>query len=191
MKKIILGVLAVAIFMATSVQAENHPARVRLLIHGHKQVAEGIDLRAYFIPSGNLVNGLAPLGYVGLSYQVNAWLNLEPTIGYDYTANEMIYSLRLEMDKGNFYTWADYEYIGGVDCSYWFVQTEYKVKPWLHVGLEEESWGSFAHSEDFSHGGGPNILFRSEHFGLDLAWHYREIENQSGTEFFTRVHLFF
>lgn len=191
MKKMILAVMAVVMIMATSVRAETHPARVRLLVHGHKQVSEVIDLRTHFIPAGNLVDGLAPLGYFGLAYQVNDWLNLEPAIGYDYTANETIYSLRLEAGQDKFYTWADYEYTAGVDVSYWFVQAQYKAKPWLHVGLEEESWGRFAQSEDFSHGGGPNILFRGKYWGLDLAWHYREIEDQPGTEFFTRVHLFF
>ena len=190
MKKVILAAIAV-VLIAITVKAETHPARLRMLIHSHKPLVEGIDLRAHFIPAGNLVNGIAPLGYLGLGYQVNDWLNIEPVIGYDYTANEMIYSLRLEAGQDNFYAWADYEYTAGVDVSYWFVQTQYKVNPWLHVGLEEESWGRFAQSEDFSHGGGPNILFRGEHWGLDLAWHYREINDQPGTEFFTRVHLFF
>ncbi|MBD3359458.1 MAG: hypothetical protein GF365_02010 [Candidatus Buchananbacteria bacterium] len=191
MKKMILAVMAVVMIMATSAKAETRPARLRLLVHGHINVQEGIDLRAHFIPAGNLVNDIAPLGYLGLGYQVNDWLNLEPAIGYDYTANEMIYSLRLEAGQDKFYTWADYEYTAGVDASYWFVQAQYKVKPWLHVGFEEESWGRFARSEDFSHGGGPNILFRSNHWGVDLAWHYRNFEDQPGTEFFTRVHLFF
>jgi hypothetical protein len=190
MKKMILAVIVV-VFIATSVKAETHPARLRVLIHGHKQVEEGIDLRAHFIPAGNLVNGIAPLGYLGLGYQVNDWLNIEPVIGYDYTVNEMIYSVRMEAGQDNFYTWVDYEYTVGVDVSYWFIQAQYKVKPWLHVGIEEESWGRFAVSDELNHGGGPNILFRWEHFGMDLAWHYREIDNKSGTEFFTRVHWFF
>ncbi len=62
---------------------------------------------------------------------------------------------------------------------------------WLHVGLEEESWGNYKRGK-YSHGAGPNLIFNFGMSGIDLAVHRRwyDADSTFGTEFFARFHIF-
>lgn len=185
-------ILTLFVFIFTnSAYAEMHPSRVRMLVHGAKEINKVFDLKADFIPSGNLLaTPLYPITYFGTDIKLVRWLTLQLTIGYLFGNDEFIISPRLGFKTHNFYIWAMFDIRPQTKGSYWFAQAEYCLCKWLHFGFEEESWGDFDEWKNFSHGGGPNILFRWGIFGLDMAVHGRKMGGNFGPEFFARVHLF-
>jgi len=191
MSKVKLAVLAVfLVFFPTHLLA--HPSRVRLLIHGNVPLTENVGLSGHFIPAPNLLGEVAPITFLEVNWKLASWLTISPTVGWAFKPDEVIASLRLSPKYKNFWGWVDMEIRPQSLAGYWFVQAQYQCLPWLHVGLEEESWGNFEEWDKFSHGGGPNVLLRfGQHFGIDLALHARDVpENGVGAEFFLRAHLF-
>jgi hypothetical protein len=197
MKKVVIMVIAFLLLGMASYAAEL-PARSRLTINGQTAISETpkIDLRMHFIPAGNLSAGvLAPLGFVGLGFKPFKWLDLEPALGYYFPSNEEIINLRISPSWQKFYALTDFRWRPDSDAAYWFGQVEYKALKWLQIGLEEESWGNFD-VDNITHGYGPNILFRDDKWGLDLAWHQRTykktltVPETSGIEFFVRFHIY-
>jgi len=168
-----------------------HPSRVRLLIHGKVSLTESVGLSGHFIPAPNLLGEVAPLTFLELNWTPVSWLTISPTVGWAFKPDEVIVSLRLNPKYKKLWGWIDMEVRPQSLAGYWFAQVEYQCLDWLHVGVEEESWGNFEEWEGFSHGGGPNILLRFGRFGIDLTVHARDIsENGLGAEFFLRAHLF-
>ncbi|MFA6130917.1 MAG: hypothetical protein WC730_01490 [Patescibacteria group bacterium] len=166
-----------------------HPSRVRLLIHGGYNVGETTRVQFHFIPAGNLLGELAPLGYLGLSVKPAPWLGVEPVVGWAWGPDEPIASIRLAPDFGPVYGWFDGEIRFPSYGGYWFGQMEYRVSKWLHTGIEGEGWGDFDDG-GWSQGGGVNVLGRFEKTGLDLAIHVRDIDSKVKPEFVLRFHLF-
>ncbi|MDD5438453.1 MAG: hypothetical protein PHC70_04910 [Patescibacteria group bacterium] len=193
MKKMMLAVIAFLIFYSGLVRAELRPSRARLLLHAGHELNETFKLQSDFIPSGNLMakGQLCPMGYFILGIQPTKWLNIAPAVGYNFGKDEMIVDTRLQLDVGPTYFW------GLIDAqpkswdAYWFAQLDYKIAKWFHVGLEEESWGNYKKGV-YSHGAGPNMLFRFGQGGIDLTVHRRwyDADRVFGTEFFGRFHVF-
>jgi len=170
-------------------------ARVRLLLHGGKELAENFKLMGHFIPSGNLVGELAPLMYIGGKFSLPSGWSIEPAIGYYFGAgeNSPIAAFRIEYDGEYLYSWSDVEYNPLPDHGlYWFSQLEYKALDWLQIGIEGEGWGSATDADVRSDGGGVNVLFVFKMIQVDLAVHYRSLmgTTDSGFEFVSRFHAF-
>ncbi|MFA6027368.1 MAG: hypothetical protein WC752_00365 [Patescibacteria group bacterium] len=183
-------VMIAALSLSTSAMAQDFdPTRVRLLIHGSLEVKENVELRAHFIPAGNLLGEVAPILYLGVNFKPVEWLGFEPVVGWTFVTDEPIVSLRASPDFGLIYGWADIELnlpgLGG----YWFVQADVRLLKWLHMGLEGEGWGSY-YTDFFSNGGGPNLLLRYGKVGVDLAIHAREVNDSVGPGFVIRFHTF-
>lgn len=194
MKKLWL-MIALLIFFCSTLMLENfaqaHPSRVRSFVHGTKGFNGFLDLKADFIPSGNLLSTpLSPIGYLIADIKTFRWLTLQPAVGYLFNGDEAILSPRFGFNAHDFYIWALIEIRPQSMGSYWFAQAEYKLTGWLELGLEEESWGDFDEFSKFSHGGGPNILLKFGMLRVDLTVHGREMEENFGPEFFARFHLF-
>lgn len=169
-----------------------HPSRVRLLMHGSYQFDDRLGISGHFIPAGNLIGELAPLAYMTVDWTPTPYLTISPCLGWSFKPDEAITSLRLTPKYKDFYGWIDFEVRPQSWSFYWFAQAEWKATPWLHLGIEEESWGGFEQFAQASHGGGPNVLFRfGQNVGIDLALHSRWIGEDVKPEFFFRFHLFF
>jgi len=193
MRKSFWAVFALLMLVSVSASAELRPARARLLLHGSHELNETYALQGDFIPSGNLLakGQLCPVGYMILAIQPLKWLNVAPAVGFNFGSNELIMDTRLELDVGPTYFWGLVDANPASWDAYWFAQLDYKLAKWFHVGLEEESWGNYKKGK-YSHGAGPNMLFRLGTAGIDLAMHrrYYDVEDVFGTEFFARFHIF-
>jgi hypothetical protein len=198
MKKFLLVVIMIALLVpGISMALEEHDGRIKLLIHGNYLLNEesGTSLTGHLLPSANLAKeDLIPVGYVGMNFNLTKRLSLEPTVGYNFYSNKAIFSPRVCYSYNKAYFWGMVELLEG-NGGYTFAQVEYMLTDYMHVGLEEESWGEWDDWDNFSHGGGPNVLFRMGSFGVDVAMHFREMPDEQGndemgTEFLMRVHLF-
>ena len=168
-----------------------HPSRIRLLIHGRQELKQGrTALQYHFIPSADFSAGIFPRAYMGFEVKVFDELTLEPTLGYNFSADEPIASLRITPKLGRFWSWTDLEYQRPSGCGYWFSQVEMKARDWFHTGFEGEGWGVVGDGGSWSHGAGPDILFRFGKVGADLALHARYLNGRTAPEFFLRTHLF-
>ncbi len=184
---------ASALLFASVAQAEDtfHPSRARLLFHGAQNIDNVAQLRAHFIPSGNLMNGLSPLVFLGAGMKPADWIDIEPALGWTFGNNEPILSLRLCPAFGKFYVWADAEINLPSKNGYWFAQADYKILDWLHAGIESEGFGgNYEDGSSWSHGGGPNVLLRLGKMGVDTALHIRDLDHSVRPEFLMRFHVF-
>jgi hypothetical protein len=191
-----LLIIAILLTIPYSAKAETfHPSRVRLLVHGSYQLNEVLQLQAHLIPAGNLLAGLAPISYLGVNYKPTNWLAIELDTGWNFKADEILFSVKPCLEYKKFWLWAEVDAQFPSYSGYWFVQVQYKITGWLHAGIEGEGWGNFSDSATWSHGGGPNLLFRlGKHVGVDLTIHARDLPNDDigvRPEFFLRTHLFF
>ncbi|MDD5726729.1 MAG: hypothetical protein PHC53_05010 [Patescibacteria group bacterium] len=193
MRKSFWAVLALLMLISVSAKAELKPARARLLLHGSHEINDTYSLKGDFIPSGNLLakGQLCPMGYMILGIQPLKWLNVAPSLGFNFGSNELILDTRLQLDVGPTYFWGLVDAQPASWDAYWFAQLDIKAMKWFHVGLEEESWGNYKHGK-YSHGAGPNMLFRFGTAGIDLAMHrrYYDADGAFGTEFLARFHVF-
>ena len=168
-----------------------HPSRARLLIHGRQELKQGrTALQYHFIPAPNLSAGISPLAYTGFEVKPVRWLALEPALGYNFSAEEPVFSLRVTPKIGRFWSWTDLEYRRPSGCGYWFSQAEIKVRDWFHTGIEGEGWGVIGDSGSWTYGAGPDILLRFGKLGADIALHARYLDGRTAPEFFLRTHLF-
>lgn len=183
----------VAILFSGKAEANTfHPSRVRLLAHGSYQFDDALGISGHFIPAGNLMGELAPLAYMTIDWTPTPYLTISPCLGWSFKPDEVITSLRLTPKYKDFYGWVDFEVRPRSWSFYWFAQAEWKAATWLHLGVEEESWGGFEEFSQASHGGGPNVLFRfGKVVGMDFTMHARQLDNVVRPEFFLRFHLFF
>ncbi|PIR03438.1 MAG: hypothetical protein COV60_00305 [Candidatus Magasanikbacteria bacterium CG11_big_fil_rev_8_21_14_0_20_43_7] len=160
-------------------------------------VEDTVDVRAHFIPGGNLMNGLSPYLYLGAAWKPAKWLDLELDLGVDFTNAEPLISLKPSIKVDDFWAWAELDVQFPSYSGYWFVQLQYKLHDVVHIGVEGEGWGNWAKPTSWSNGAGPNVLLRfAQYFGVDLALHLREGSADGGGRTwgfdpFVRVHLFF
>ncbi|MFA6547962.1 MAG: hypothetical protein WCT11_03425 [Candidatus Magasanikbacteria bacterium] len=194
LKRFIVATLAMIVgFSTTTAGADTFSAsRVRMLIHGSNQFSEQLGASVHFIPAGNLLGEVAPLIYGSFDWTPIPELTISPTVGWTFKPDEMVVSLRLAPKIGKFWGWVDLEERPTSRAFYWFVQAQYQVTSFLHIGAEQESWGDFHDFSTASHGGGPNVLLRfGRNFGTDLALHARSLGGSAvNLEFFSRIHLF-
>lgn len=192
MTRMILWLLFATTFYATDVHAQErfHPSRVRLLVHGALAL-DDTEIVYLFVPAGNLVGQVAPFAYLGLKQKPTRWLGVEGNGGWSFGDDEPIAALSLSPSFGSFWAWTLTEVQLPSTRGYWMVELEYRLRPWLHAGIEGEGIkGSFSGAERWSNGGGPNLLFRLGKVGVDLAIHARDKESDVRPEFFLRTHLF-
>ena len=189
--------LAIVVFLVTALWVGSalaggfHPSRVKLLIHGEQELEEGRTALLYnFIPSPNLKTGFHPLAYVSLQAKPFKWLSLEPTLGFNFSAEEPIFSMHVALQTEKFWSWTDLEYRIPSKAGYCFSQVEMKVSDWFHTGFEAEGWGVFKDASSWSYGGGPNMLLRMGKIGVDFALHARHLDDRTAPEFYLRTHLF-
>lgn len=181
------------IFTTSSVNAGEktfHPSRTRLLLFGKQKVADQLELRADFVPAGNLLGELSPLAYLGPGYTPAEWIDLAAAVGWAFKPDEPIASIRVAPTFGRFWVWSEIDLNLPSDDGYYFVQAEFKVADAVHFGAETEGWGNFQNG-GWSHGAGPNLLLRfGKQVGFDLAVHARDQDEELKPEFVTRFLLF-
>lgn len=184
-------VMAIFFLPTTSLaqtEEEPDPSRIRLLIHDSREMGNNIDARIHFIPTPNLLEGnFTPLVYISLGFKQISWLDVEPAIGWNFSNNNPILSLRLAPSFWRIYAWIDAELCIPSWDGYWFVQLEYKLTSWLHIGIEGEGWGNYL--TIFSNGGGPNVIVNFEHLAIDFTVHVRDFGHVTRPELFARIHI--
>jgi hypothetical protein len=193
-------VVLLAIFLGTSTRAMAQnvaPPRLRPLIHaGYELTEKTLELRGHFIVAGNLLAPeLSPHLYVGMGWKPAEWLDIELDIGMDFRNAEPKISLKPSVSYEKFWAWAQLDVQFPSYGGYWFLQLQYKIVDWIHVGVEGEGWGNWRTPTSWSNGGGPNVLLRlGSHVGIDLALHLREGPSEDGRTWgfdpFVRFHLF-
>lgn len=166
-----------------------HPPRVRLILHGKVDVGS-LQMVARFLPSGNLMNGLAPVLYAGVRAKPVSWLIVEMYGGWVFGPNKPMVSLTFNPKWKKWWAWTEVDVHIPTWGGYAWAQVQYQARNWVHVGVEYEGWGSYLDGSSWSHGGGPNVLFRLERFGLDVALHTRQLNGIVAQELFVRIHAF-
>lgn len=192
MVRFIVVLVAVTFIFTSTARAEDafHPSRVRLLVHGGLDLSKDTRLEFLFVPAGNLIGELAPRTYLGAKLKVTDWLGVETYAGYASKPDEPLISFTLNPHFGRLWAWTKTDVQMPSRSGYWFAQLDYQLLDWLHAGVEGEGWGNYKSGSSWSHGGGPNLLFRFGKVGVDLAVHARELKDSVKPEFVTRVHLF-
>ncbi|MFH0950882.1 MAG: hypothetical protein V1765_00195 [bacterium] len=190
MKRFIIFAIAIMLAITTLTAKDWHASRIRLLAHGSDSLTQSSQLRFHFIPAGNLMGEVKPLGYLGWGWQVASWLNIEPVVGWCFATDEPIISVRVTPTWEKFWSWTDIELNTTTHNGYWFSQINYQTSKLCHIGVEGEGWGNFYQAGSWSNGFGPNVLLRLKQMGIDLAVHYRTIDKVNKPEFFIRIHFF-
>lgn len=167
-----------------------HPSRVRLAVHGGHDVGDKTRLEYRFAPSGNLIGELAPIAIFGIKLKATDWLTVETYAGFAFKTNDPLLSLSFNPHVDKMYAWTEIDWRALSHEGYWFAQVEYQIAPWFHAGVEGDGWGNFEKSTSWTHGVGPNALFRFGMVGIDLAIHIRELKGETKPGFFLRTHLF-
>ena len=200
--KIILTALFVTFctLVSTSAFADGQ-ARARLLIHGDHPL-DGEKGRFNLLGELVLPNiGVTPMPAVveiGTKWKAHSGLNVEAFAGFEFGPNQGILSLRLHPHSKHFWGYVMAEAFIPHGGAYFFTQIDWIVPlkgKWLHLGIEQESWGEYAHLSEINFGAGPNILFMFKKFGLELTLHAREIEQPDrskslGPDLLARMHVF-
>ncbi len=188
----LLIAILIAIFtLTTNAQAGDtfHPSRTRLLFFGKEKVADQLELRADFIPAGNLLGELAPSAYLGLGYMPSEHLDLTASAGWAFKPDEPIASIRIAPSFGRFWVWSEVDWNRPSNDGYYFLQAQIKVADVIHIGAETEGCGNYQKG-GWSHGAVPNTLLRfGKQVGFDLALHIRNQEQETKPEFVTRFLL--
>jgi len=187
---VVLSMVLIAICLFSLSAKDWSDSRIRLLAHASDSLAQSSQLRFHFIPSGNLVGEVKPIGYLGLGWKAADWLDIEPVLGWSFATDEPIVSVRVTPIWKDFWSWTDVELNTTTHNGYWFSQVDYQLSRMIHIGVEGEGWGNFDHG-NWSHGFGPDLLLRLKQMGIDLAVHYRTYQKESKPEFVMRIHFFF
>ena len=169
--------MLVTVFFALTSEAfaqEIVDSRVSISLKGGQEISEDLTVFGTFFPTLNAVAGLSPNGYLGVHWQAFEFLKVSPAIGFNYTENALIFSLRLSPKWNDFWGWFDCEY-GLNDFGWNFGQLEWQAIKWLAVGAEYELKGSYLTLDEWNLGGGPNLVFSLGNFSLSLAGQFRQI----------------
>ena len=190
---IVLATLLAIISFPLTASAEFNQPGARLLVHAGQDFDSTFSLIGHFIPGGNLVNGLYPLSFAELKIKIGDGLKVSPTLGYDFTANEAILSLRLAPGNPDItWAWIDLEFQPASNSLYWFWQMEHQLSPKVAIGLEIESGGSFDDLRHVNNAGGINAIWNpSKNIGFDLALRAsKDPVKGIGPQVFVRCHVF-
>jgi len=183
----VLVLSAVTAAVSTAQADTFRSSRARMLVHGSRDIVEGVQLRTHFVPAGDIMSGFAPYLYVGAFYEQ---LKLEILADWSYGTDDPGLSVRFMPEWGDVWTWTDIEVQFPSGAGYWFSQGDYRVVPWLSIGVEGEGWGEYSDMKDWSHGFGPNAVLDFGKVGVDVTVHYRGVDGEWLPEFFTRFHIF-
>ncbi len=184
MKHVITAIICFTFaFLPRSAFADGQ-VRPRLFLHGTGGIGERTMLVGEFI----LPNVLAPsvVAEVGLDREVDEYFGIGGYGGFDFAAEQGILSLRLNPHWDDFYIYSITEVTVPDGGAYLFTQFEW-IAPlggnWLHLGVSQETWGSYPDFDKMNFGAGPNVLLRlGDHFGLDHMFMVRGIEGNDGVE---------
>ena len=187
-----LALITATLLFSSAAHADNdfHPSRARLIMHGGGDITERTRFELRFVPAGNLLGKLAPLLYVGFKFKLNDWMGIETYTGWTYGKDEPLLSLSFNFRYGAFWAFTEDDLQLPSGLGYWFVQFERNLtKRWI-IGIEGEGWGDYKNIASWSHGFGPNVLYRAGLSGVDLALHLRELNGEIKPELFIRFHVF-
>jgi hypothetical protein len=167
-----------------------HTSSARLILHGGIDIDDEIRLETAFLPAFNLVETIDPILYLGTKLTITEWFKLELYGGWLFKPNEVFAAISFDLrDNKKCWAWGDFEIVRDHNM-YYFIQMEHKINEWLHSGIEMEGWGNYDDWLGWSHGGGPNILFLFEKFGLELAVHTRKSDPDLKIQPVMRFHIF-
>lgn len=192
MTRSLIALVAMMLLLSSTARAEDtfHPSRVKLAVHGGYDVGDKTRLEYRFVPSGNLIGELAPIAFFGTKFKTMDWLTVETYAGFAFKTNDPLFSLSFNPHVNKLYAWTEIDWRAVSHDGYWFAQAEYQVTPWFRTGIEGEGWGNFEKSASWTHGAGPNVLFRFGMVGIDMAVQIRDIKGDVKPQFYLRTHLF-
>jgi len=186
--------MTIAMFFSTAYVAHAddtfNPSVVKLFINGGIKLNDDVGLSAIFAPSSDLVNGFNPSLYLGPTWHATKWLDTTVYAGWIFNTEDPLVSLALSPYIGQFWAFVMWDSYLRSESGYLFIQAEYKLTDWLHIGAEGDGWGDYKSGAAWAYGGGPNLLLRFGKIGFDLALYSRRLEGDAALEFQMRAQLF-
>lgn len=183
---LLLGILHIP-FSAQAEEAEQK-TRTRFTLHKEQELSHSTELSLKFVLADDIQNSNAPIVAVGVKKRITSWMSGETAIGWTGTHNEPLIELSLVARRASLWATLTSELRAKTLHGYWFAQGECALyNSWLYAGLENESWGSYAHDTSWTVHTGPNLIFRFNSIEVDLAVH---MDSNLSSEMVTRIHLF-
>lgn len=177
----------------TVASAKKDPPRFTLWIHGQSEpfANSKTTLKADLAITGSDFRDPDGYMYAGPEFRISNFVYLDVMAGV-MTQDQFIASPRLIFVREKFSTWSLVEFYSKEKNGYWFQMVDYQVLPWLKTGAEYESWGSWAHPGQISHGAGPHVSLVFDHTTLDVAFQARRDPTTGswGEGFWFRYHVF-
>lgn len=162
--------------------------RTRFTLHKEHELSHLTELSLKFVLADDVLKSNAPIVAVGFKRRIASWMSGEIAIGWAGTHNEPLIELSLSARRASLWATLTSELRTRTLHGYWFAQGEYALyDSWLYAGLENESWGSYAHGNSWTVHTGPNLIFRFKSIEVDLAVH---MDGNLSSEMVTRIHLF-
>jgi len=183
---LLLGIMQIPIF--AHAEETGQKTRTRFTLHKEHELSHHTELSLKFVLADDIQNSNASIIAVGLKKHLTSWMFAEAAIGWTGTHNEPLAELSVIAHHASLWAALTSELRTKTLHGYWFAQGEYALcDSWLYAGLENESWGSYAHETSWIVHTGPNLIFRFKSIEVDLAVH---MDRNLTSEMVTRVHLF-
>ncbi|NQV00128.1 MAG: hypothetical protein HQ538_05270 [Parcubacteria group bacterium] len=190
-RQLSLAIALFVIYFSANASAESM-SRIRLYIHGSQEVRENIDIRGHLIPGADLMEGFAPMAYIGAGFRPIEGLDIEPILGWYFMDNEPVLGFLFNLEMWRVWWHVNFEASMPSGICYWFTMLDLRILDWFYVGIEGEGWGVLTDGSSWSNGGGINLIFRMERIEVDVAVHARSLEGELVIpDLLVRFHLFF
>lgn len=189
-KSFLLLLLLGILHIPSSAHAEEaeQKTRTRFTLHKEHELNHATELSLKFVLADDVQHSNASIVAVGVKRHITSWMFAEAGIGWTGTHNEPLVELSLSARRASLWATLTSELRTKTLHGYWFAQGEYALyESWLYAGLENESWGSYAHGNSWTVHTGPNLIFRFKSIEVDLAVH---MNSNLSSEMVTRIHLF-
>lgn len=122
--------------------------------------------------------------YLAVGVPVKGYI-LEPVVGWAWQDKEWVGGFRIYFDSSQFWrNYSNLEYQPKSQAFYYLTQLEFRLSPFLEMGVEVEGWGDIDDDLE-SNGAGVNIVFNlhalsgwkvpSAKASVELAVQYREL----------------
>jgi len=156
----ILKISIVAFFLTLASVSSANPTRFNFWVHGTYAPEEDgpVVLKSEIAIANLQLEHPCTYVYVGPGFKLSKYVHLDTLLGA-MSQNQYMVSPRLMVGYKKFSTFTFAEIYSKEYGGYWFQMMDYQVFPWLKMGAEYESFGSWAKADQISHGVGPHAIF--------------------------------
>ena len=163
--------------------------QLRLTMHKDLELTQETELSFKFVLVDDLNRRQEPIVILGIKKHLTTYVSTEISVGWTGIKNEPLIELSFLTQGTSFWGTFTSEVRTKTLHGYWFIQGEYPIHGSLFcVGMENESWGSYVHGSSWMIQTGPNLVFRTKTFEVDLAVH---LSRSLRPEIVSRIYFFF